>query len=68
MRFVFSRKGKRNGALSFAAHPGANKLHFPGRISKKRKLCPGRYRVTAVATNAAGRRSAPKSLSFKIAR
>lgn len=68
VRFVFSRRGKRTGALTFAAHSGANKLRFLGRISKMRKLRPGRYTVTVTATNAAGKQSKPQSLSFKIAR
>jgi hypothetical protein len=68
VRFVFSRSGKRKGAIAFSTHAGASKLRFLGRISKKRKLRPGRYEVTVTATNAAGKRSAPKLLSFKIAR
>jgi hypothetical protein len=52
--------------LSFTAHTGTNKVRFQGRISRSTKLKPGRYTLTIIATNPAGRRSLPHSLSFTI--
>lgn len=54
-----------DGTLSFAGHAGTNKIAFSGRIGKARVLASGKYTVTIVASNAAGR-SAAKRLSFTI--
>jgi hypothetical protein len=54
------------GGLSFAGHSGLNKVFFQGRLSRTKRLPPGRYKVTATAANAAGRSSAPSALSFTI--
>ena len=54
------------GTLSFTAHVGSNKVRFQGRIARSKKLKPGRYTLTMIATNAAGQRSLPHSLSFTI--
>jgi hypothetical protein len=54
------------GALSFAGHSGTNNVSFQGRISRSKRLKPGRYRLIIIATNAAGARSKPVSLSFMI--
>jgi hypothetical protein len=54
------------GKLSFSSHTGTNKISFQGRISRTRKLKPGRYKVTITATSAAGLLSSPKALSFSI--
>jgi hypothetical protein len=40
---------------------------FSGRIARRR-LAPGRYRMTLTATDAAGNASAPKRLSFTVRR
>jgi hypothetical protein len=56
------------GTLSAAGHAGANQLRFRGRTSSGRKLKPGRYTLTATATNAAGQHSLPRSLTFTIAK
>ncbi len=53
-------------AFSVNARAGARKLSFQG-FAGRRKLAPGPYMVTLVATNA-GLSSAPKSLSFTIVR
>jgi hypothetical protein len=45
---------------------GANSFRFTGRPG--RKLSPGGYRLTIVAADAAGNKSAPKSRPFKITR
>ncbi|HEY7932814.1 MAG TPA: hypothetical protein VID48_03225 [Solirubrobacteraceae bacterium] len=54
------------GTLTFTGHSGTNKVAFQGRISPVEKLEPGRYTLVITATNSAGVRSAPKSLSFTI--
>jgi hypothetical protein len=60
------RRSLTQGTLSFAGHNGANKVSFQGRLSRSKKLKPGRYTLVITATNAAGQRSQPKSLSFTI--
>jgi hypothetical protein len=54
------------GALSFTAHPGQNRAYFDGRISLSQALTPASYGLTLTATNAAGQRSAPRSLHFTV--
>ena len=54
------------GTLSFTGHIGRNMVSFQGRISASKKLPLGRYKLVIIATNAAGQRSSPKSLSFTI--
>jgi hypothetical protein len=67
--FIQQRAGPRiNGmaALAFAGHAGKNRIFFDGRISPSKTLVPGRYALVITATDAAGRRSQPRSLSFTI--
>ncbi len=70
MTFSFTHRIKGRtvtaGKLTFAGHDGTNKVAFQGRVSAKKKLAPGRYTLVIAATDAAGVRSAPKSLSFTI--
>jgi len=72
-RVVFTiqrRKGKRYvQARRFAkqSKAGANTKKFSGRVGKKR-LRPGRYRATLVATDSAGNRSKAKRLLFRVVR
>ena len=40
-----------------SAVQGANRIRFTGRVGRKVKLAPGRYRITTKATDAAGNRS-----------
>ncbi len=54
------------GRLTFTGRSGTDKVAFQGRISPVAKLKPGRYTLVITATNSAGVRSAPKSLSFTI--
>jgi hypothetical protein len=70
-----SRKNKRKqhcrrtvsaGAMTFAAHAGANKVRFQGLISRRKKLKPGSYKLRALASTA-GMRSRTATLSFTIA-
>jgi hypothetical protein len=44
---------------------GVSRVAFSGRIGKLR---PGRYRATLIATDAAGNRSRPKRVAFRVAR
>ncbi len=46
---------------------GRNAVSFTGRI-RGRALTPGRYRMRLVATDAAGNRSTPRTLAFRIVR
>ncbi len=62
------RKGRRfrkAGALLFAGHRGGNRVRFQGRISGRKRLKPGRYRLTATAKSG-GVRSKSRSLRFTI--
>jgi hypothetical protein len=54
------------GGLTFTGHSGTNRVKFQGRVSSTKKLRPGRYTLAITATDSAGVRSAPKSLSFTI--
>ena len=54
------------GTLRFRAHAGANKVRFQGRISRTRKLKPGRYTLVITATSTTGPQSTPKTLTFTI--
>jgi hypothetical protein len=56
------------GTLTLTGHAGTNRLAFAGRVSSTHKLKPGRYTLLITATNAAGAKSAPAKLSFRIAR
>lgn len=49
--------------FSQTAVAGANQATIPGK-----KLRPGKYRVVLVATDAAGNKSAPKRVSFRVKR
>jgi hypothetical protein len=52
--------------LSIAGHRGINQLTCQGRVPLSETLRSGRYTVLHTATNAAGQRSLPRSLSFTI--
>ncbi len=54
------------GTLSFTGHSATNRVVFQGRVSRSKKLTPGRYTLIITASNSAGARSAPVSLSFTI--
>ncbi len=53
------------GVLTLAGHAGADRIRFAGRVSRSRRLKPGAYTVTILAT-AAGLRSTAASLRFEI--
>jgi len=56
------------GSLTHNGHAGTNKVRFQGRLSRFRKLKPGRYTLTITATDPAGNRSNTKATSFTIIR
>ena len=58
---------RRVGVARQRAAAGAATLRIPARI-RGRVLTPGRYRLRAVAADAAGRRSAPKVLVIRVTR
>jgi hypothetical protein len=66
IRHTASGKVLAAGMLSFAAHRGVNKIHFAGRLTRSRRLGPGRYTVAITARDATGGRSAPHAISFTI--
>jgi outer membrane protein assembly factor BamB len=51
--------------LGFTAAPGANEVRFEGRISRARRLRPGRYALVITATNGSASASA-RALHFTI--
>jgi DNA-binding beta-propeller fold protein YncE len=67
-RFTEELPGRRvvtAGSLSFSAGAGAHDVRFQGRLSKRKKLKPGRYTLIITASNSAGRRATAK-LMFVI--
>ncbi len=54
------------GKLTLRAHRGVNHVLFQGRVSRTRKLKPGRYKLAITAT-ANGKTSRPSTLNFTIA-
>jgi hypothetical protein len=55
------------GSFKRAAFAGANLKPFGAKLAR-RKLKPGRYRVRARATDAAGNRSKTRSAAFRVKR
>jgi extracellular elastinolytic metalloproteinase len=56
----------RSGSLTRAAGAGANRVRFQGRLTRRRALRPGKYRLTVVATDMTGQRSAPRAVTFRL--
>ena len=54
------------GSYRFSDRAGPCSVRFEGILANRRKLAPGRYRVTVTATNAAGRRSTPAATTFTL--
>jgi streptogramin lyase len=54
------------GVLAFSGRNGRDRLSFQGRISRSKRLPPGRYALHVTATNAAGQRSQTRTVSFTI--
>jgi hypothetical protein len=55
-----------HNTFSVVGHAGTNNVSFQGRVSRSQKLKPGHYTLVIMATNDAGQRSRPHSLSFTI--
>lgn len=55
-------------AFTQRGNAGANRKVLRARTVGRRKLAPGRYRILARATDAAGNRSASKSARFRVVR
>ena len=55
------------GSLSRVSHPGVNLVGFSGRIGSRR-LRPGSYVATIVATDVARNTSKPRAIGFRIVR
>lgn len=64
--FSFSSGSHARGKLTVTAKAGSRKLRFQGRLSRSKRLKPGRYKVTITATDALGQRSRPHTLRFTI--
>ncbi len=60
------RRYVRAGTLRRAGRAGRNRLRFYGRLSRRRALRPGAYRLVVVATDSAGQRSARRTASFTL--
>ena len=55
------------GSFTHDGQAGLNRFKFTGRL-RGRTLRPGRYRLVAAASNAAGNRSKPRRTKFRIVR
>ncbi len=53
--------------MTLQGKAGANSMYLKGRLSRTRSLAPGRYRLTLLATDSEGKRSAPAKTSFRLA-
>ncbi len=53
-------------AVFVVGRPGSNRVRFHGRLTHKKSLAPGRYRLTARATDGVGNRSRPARKRFRL--
>ena len=60
------RRYLRAGTLKLAGRAGTNRLRFQGRLTRRRSLRPGTYRLIVVATDSSRQRSATKTASFTL--
>jgi hypothetical protein len=61
-----TRYSKLRTTMTVPGKAGTNSLVFRGRLSRTRVLDVGRYRLTLVATDSTGKRSAAGQLGFKL--
>jgi hypothetical protein len=54
--------------LVFNRPAGSNRVGFQGRLSRSKKLVPGRYTLTITAADAAGNRSSTRTAGFTVLR
>lgn len=66
LRFTSARSGKRAGALRLTARAGLNSVRFAGRLTRRRALRPGAYRLTVLAKDAAGNAATPRRTRFTL--
>jgi hypothetical protein len=71
VRFTIRRRsgGRPIGSFVRSAGAGPNSVRFSGRLRVRGRtlsLAPGRYRLTLVATDAAGNRSAARRVPFRV--
>jgi uncharacterized repeat protein (TIGR01451 family) len=53
------------GLLRVRAHAGGNKVRFQGRLSRRKRLTPGRYRLTLTAKDSFGNSSKPVAIRIR---
>jgi hypothetical protein len=56
------------GAIRLRGHEGANVVRFEGRVSRRRALRPGHYRVSVHARDAAGHQARSRAARFVLMR
>lgn len=66
LRFDSARSGWRGGVLRVSARAGLNTVRFAGRLSRRRSLRPGAYRLTVLAKDAAGNAAKPQRTGFAL--
>jgi streptogramin lyase len=54
------------GQLSFSGHAGNNSVRFQGRLSRSKRLKPGRYQLRVTATDATAPTPSSRTASFTI--
>jgi hypothetical protein len=62
-----TRYVKRGSLPAFTTAAGSHKVHFEGRLGRKKRLKPGRYRLSVVSSNSSGK-SPAKRASFRLLR
>jgi hypothetical protein len=60
-----ARRSPKLVTLRRTGQAGGNRVRFSGRVGR-RALRPGRYRATVASTDATGRRSTPRRVTFRI--
>ena len=67
MKFTIKRKAKprKGGSFTKVVGVGANSVRFKGKIGSK-KLAPGTYVLTVVATDFGKHTSKPVKVTFKV--
>jgi uncharacterized delta-60 repeat protein len=66
VRFTFRRSGAARGSFTVQAAAGANRIRFHGRLSGRRRLAPGRYRLIATPVDATGNTGTARRASFRL--
>jgi uncharacterized protein DUF11 len=61
-----TRRLAAGGLPAFAGHPGPDQVTFKGRLSRTRKLAPGRYTLAVTAVDSAGNVSPPRTANFTL--